>query len=197
MAQRHEGGRGHHRERTEDDEPVMVESPIKKGIHSIGDHELNVVNVDDVSDDSESSSPRGQVKREPRTPQRVARTRSTSDASPTRQADPETPTALLASTPVRKPQSRLVAESSNPTPTGPKSSVDAPNVAQPDAATAWYANAYSEAQLRSFHCDKVKKLPLSGLDPSMLLGFLCRDQAEFDDFCDRVARVSYSLPAMI
>jgi cysteine protease ATG4 len=59
-----------------------------------------------------------------------------------------------------------------------------------DPQTAWYASAYSEANLKTFHCDKVKKLPLSGLDPSMLIGFLCQTEAEFDDFCERVAKVS-------
>jgi cysteine protease ATG4 len=59
-----------------------------------------------------------------------------------------------------------------------------------DPQTQWYASAYSEEKLKSFHCDRVKKLPLSGLDPSMLLGFLVQSEAEFDDFCDRVAKVS-------
>lgn len=59
-----------------------------------------------------------------------------------------------------------------------------------DSSLEWYATAYSEAQLRTFHCEKVKKIPLSGLDPSMLLGFLCRDEAEFEDFCERASRVS-------
>ncbi|WVQ80335.1 hypothetical protein IAT38_002440 [Cryptococcus sp. DSM 104549] len=58
-----------------------------------------------------------------------------------------------------------------------------------DPQVAWYASAYSEAQLRTFHCEKVKKMPLSGLDPSMLLGFMCRDEAEFEDFVGRVAKL--------
>lgn len=59
-----------------------------------------------------------------------------------------------------------------------------------DPNTMWYLNAYSEAQLKTFHCEKVRKMPLSGLDPSMLLGFLCKDEREFDDFCVRVSKVS-------
>lgn len=59
-----------------------------------------------------------------------------------------------------------------------------------DPSVRWYASAYSDQQLRSYHCDRVKKMPLSGLDPSMLLGFLCKDEADFVDFCDRVGRVS-------
>ncbi|KAJ6617348.1 hypothetical protein B0H10DRAFT_2033813, partial [Mycena sp. CBHHK59/15] len=33
------------------------------------------------------------------------------------------------------------------------------------------ARAYSTAELRTFHCERVRKMPLSGLDPSMLIGF--------------------------
>ena len=66
-----------------------------------------------------------------------------------------------------------------------------------DAETRWYASAYAEAQLKTYHCDKVRKIPLSALDPSMLLGFLCRDEADFEDFCERVVRVSLiSVPVL-
>jgi cysteine protease ATG4 len=64
---------------------------------------------------------------------------------------------------------------------------------QVDEETRWYASAYAEAQLKTYHCDKVRKVPLSALDPSMLLGFLCKDQADFEDFCERVAKVSVEL----
>lgn len=60
-----------------------------------------------------------------------------------------------------------------------------------DPQTSWYASAYSETALKTFHCDRVKKLPLSGLDPSMLLGFLCTNEAEFEDFCERVSRLPH------
>jgi cysteine protease ATG4 len=53
-----------------------------------------------------------------------------------------------------------------------------------------YCATYSAAELRTFHCDRVRKMPLSGLDPSMLLGFLCRDDTEWRDFRARVADVS-------
>ncbi len=35
----------------------------------------------------------------------------------------------------------------------------------------------------------VRKMPLSGLDPSMLIGFLCRDEADWWDFRKRVGEV--------
>ncbi|PPQ74689.1 hypothetical protein CVT24_003767 [Panaeolus cyanescens] len=52
-----------------------------------------------------------------------------------------------------------------------------------------YCNAYSAAELKTFHCERVRKMPLSGLDPSMLIGFLCRDEADWEDFKRRVERV--------
>ncbi|GHJ89389.1 hypothetical protein NliqN6_5791 [Naganishia liquefaciens] len=50
----------------------------------------------------------------------------------------------------------------------------------------WLVNAYSPDQLRTFHCDKVKKMPLSSLDPSMLMGFLCRDYNDWVDLRERL-----------
>ncbi|KAJ7249578.1 hypothetical protein C8J57DRAFT_1356237, partial [Mycena rebaudengoi] len=44
------------------------------------------------------------------------------------------------------------------------------------AEAAFYQRAYVSAELRTFHCEKVRKMPLSGLDPSMLLSFVCRDE---------------------
>ncbi|KAF9477390.1 hypothetical protein BDN70DRAFT_861911 [Pholiota conissans] len=52
-----------------------------------------------------------------------------------------------------------------------------------------FCNAYSQAELKTFHCDRVRKMPLSGLDPSMLIGFLCRDEAEWWDFRKRVSEL--------
>ncbi|KZP09776.1 peptidase C54, partial [Athelia psychrophila] len=58
-----------------------------------------------------------------------------------------------------------------------------------DAVQEHRINAYSTAELKTFHCEHVRKLPLSGLDPSMLLGFLCRDEKEWADFRRRVSDV--------
>jgi cysteine protease ATG4 len=52
-----------------------------------------------------------------------------------------------------------------------------------------YATAYSAAELKTFHCEQVRKMPMSGLDPSMLIGFLCRDEGEWLDFKRRVAEL--------
>ncbi|KAJ4469197.1 peptidase family C54-domain-containing protein [Lentinula aciculospora] len=52
-----------------------------------------------------------------------------------------------------------------------------------------YATAYSAAELKTFHCDRVRKMPLSGLDPSMLIGFLCRDEKDWVDLRRRVGQL--------
>ncbi|KAJ7257359.1 hypothetical protein C8J57DRAFT_1343098, partial [Mycena rebaudengoi] len=49
------------------------------------------------------------------------------------------------------------------------------------AEEVFYLRASSPAELRTFHCEKLRKMPLSGLDPSMLIGFACRDEAEWVD----------------
>ncbi|KAI0311798.1 peptidase family C54-domain-containing protein, partial [Amylostereum chailletii] len=50
-----------------------------------------------------------------------------------------------------------------------------------------FVTAYSPTELRTFHCDRVRKLPLSGLDPSMLIAFLCKDQNDCKDLRRRIA----------
>ncbi|KAI0716156.1 peptidase family C54-domain-containing protein [Cerioporus squamosus] len=52
-----------------------------------------------------------------------------------------------------------------------------------------FVTAYSAAELKTFHCDRVRKMPLSGLDPSMLLGFLCKDEGEWLDLKDRITEL--------
>ncbi|KIP05763.1 hypothetical protein PHLGIDRAFT_107790 [Phlebiopsis gigantea 11061_1 CR5-6] len=51
-------------------------------------------------------------------------------------------------------------------------------------------SAYSAAELKTFHCDRVRKMPLSGLDPSMLMGFLCKDEADWQDLKQRIAELN-------
>jgi cysteine protease ATG4 len=58
-----------------------------------------------------------------------------------------------------------------------------------DQTQMHYATAYSPTELRTFHCDRVRKMPLSGLDPSMLIGFLCKNEADWIDLRHRVAGV--------
>ncbi|KIY53156.1 hypothetical protein FISHEDRAFT_63526 [Fistulina hepatica ATCC 64428] len=56
----------------------------------------------------------------------------------------------------------------------------------PPELQAHYLAAYSTPELRTFHCERVRKMPMSGLDPSMLIGFLCRDKEDWEDWRRRV-----------
>ena len=165
---------------------VHHSAAVRKSTGNTGDlledlpYTLDVIDVDELSDISDSSAP-------PRT-QIFASGRTSASA------------LHLSSPPVTPP-------SSEPAKHLHDSSFDAATVSSPkvppsrrsplnvDPQTIWYANAYSEGQLRSFHCEKVKKMPLSSLDPSMLLGFLCRNEGDFEDFCDRVGKVCQRSPS--
>ncbi|KAG8850156.1 Cysteine protease atg4 [Tulasnella sp. 330] len=61
------------------------------------------------------------------------------------------------------------------------------NMVSVDAQTYHYCTAYSQHELRTFHCDKVRKMSLPALDPSMLLGFLVKDEEEWIDLRRRHA----------
>lgn len=61
-----------------------------------------------------------------------------------------------------------------------------------DAVSHYYTTAYSPADLQTFHCDRVRKMPVGSLDPSMLLAFLCRDEADWKDLRSRVLEASGS-----
>lgn len=81
--------------------------------------------------------------------------------------------------------------SSPPTQAAPLRAPTPPPTPSPlDILTDHYINAYSPAELKTFHCEKVRKMPLSGLDPSMLIGFLVKDEADWRDFRRRVSEVS-------
>ncbi|KZT53447.1 hypothetical protein CALCODRAFT_501124 [Calocera cornea HHB12733] len=45
---------------------------------------------------------------------------------------------------------------------------------------------FSFAEMKTFHCDKVRKMHISGLDPSMLCGFVVRNLEEWRDLRARV-----------
>ncbi|TKY86389.1 hypothetical protein EX895_004538 [Sporisorium graminicola] len=50
----------------------------------------------------------------------------------------------------------------------------------------WWSHAYTEAQTSTFHCDKVRRMPIKSLDPSMLLGFLVKGEEDLADLCARI-----------
>ncbi|KAJ2915830.1 hypothetical protein MD484_g4601, partial [Candolleomyces efflorescens] len=58
-----------------------------------------------------------------------------------------------------------------------------------DAVQMHYCTAYSAAETKTFHCERVRKMPLSGLDPSMLVGFLCRSEEEWKDLRKRISEL--------
>jgi hypothetical protein len=51
---------------------------------------------------------------------------------------------------------------------------------------SWWLQAYSEAELSTFHNDRPRRMPMKSLDPSMLLGFLISDEGSLIDFVTRV-----------
>ncbi|GMK58524.1 hypothetical protein CspeluHIS016_0505560 [Cutaneotrichosporon spelunceum] len=161
---------------------ALPQSPAKSG------YSMPVLGVVDVDKVEES-------------PARVRRSRRLTPMQQSLRIDPQTPPRMT------NPPSPTTPTLSAPRPSGsvqaspgpsrhaahssiPSSVASSLRARLPvDPQTQWYASAYSEDKLRTFHCDRVKKLPLSGLDPSMLLGFLVQSEAEFEDFCDRVAKL--------
>ncbi|RIA84128.1 hypothetical protein C1645_784824 [Glomus cerebriforme] len=49
---------------------------------------------------------------------------------------------------------------------------------------------FTEEEMATFHCDTLRKIPISQLDPSMLLGFYCKNSEEFEKFCKLVKEIS-------
>ncbi|XP_020582696.1 cysteine protease ATG4B-like isoform X2 [Phalaenopsis equestris] len=44
-----------------------------------------------------------------------------------------------------------------------------------------------EADTSSYHCSTVRSMPLDSIDPSLAIGFYCRDKDDFMDFCSRAS----------
>lgn len=49
---------------------------------------------------------------------------------------------------------------------------------------------YTKQDLDTYHCPIPRKIHISQLDPSMMLGFYCRTRSELDAFCDRITQVN-------
>ncbi|KAI3989213.1 hypothetical protein MKX01_033249 [Papaver californicum] len=47
-----------------------------------------------------------------------------------------------------------------------------------------------EADTTSYHCSVVRNLPLDMIDPSLAIGFYCRDKDDFNDFCARASKLA-------
>ncbi|KAK7295258.1 hypothetical protein RJT34_18164 [Clitoria ternatea] len=41
----------------------------------------------------------------------------------------------------------------------------------------------------SYHCNVVRHMPLDAIDPSLAIGFYCRNKDDFDDFCSRASKL--------
>ncbi|XP_043721606.1 cysteine protease ATG4-like [Telopea speciosissima] len=47
-----------------------------------------------------------------------------------------------------------------------------------------------EADTSSYHCSVIRQFPLDMIDPSLAIGFYCRDKGDFDDFCVRATKLA-------
>jgi cysteine protease ATG4 len=45
----------------------------------------------------------------------------------------------------------------------------------------------TEVETGSYHCSVVRQMPLSAIDPSLAIGFYCRNRDDFDDLCARAS----------
>ena len=58
-----------------------------------------------------------------------------------------------------------------------------------DTNQVHYVTSYSNAKLRTFHRERARKMPLLGLDLSILIEFLCKPEADWIDLRSRVTEV--------
>lgn len=61
------------------------------------------------------------------------------------------------------------------------------------ADDAWHSTS---DQLATFHCDRVRKMPLSSMDPSMLVGFLCEHEQDWLDLKTRIGTMPHRIFAL-
>ncbi|XP_031382439.1 cysteine protease ATG4 [Punica granatum] len=47
-----------------------------------------------------------------------------------------------------------------------------------------------EADTSSYHCSVIRHITLDSLDPSLAIGFYCRDKDDFDNFCSRASELA-------
>ncbi|PVF96248.1 hypothetical protein CPB86DRAFT_517751 [Serendipita vermifera] len=135
---------------------------------------------------SQSQPPHSQHSSIPLSSSPLART---SISSPTRRLSNASPTQATTGGQVpMSPVTNGLSQSPSASTTTPLSpSTSTINL---DPLSLYLATAYSMSELRTFHCERVRKMPLSGLDPSMLLGFLCRNEQEWLDLRERVTELA-------
>ncbi|CAI9112533.1 OLC1v1012994C2 [Oldenlandia corymbosa var. corymbosa] len=47
-----------------------------------------------------------------------------------------------------------------------------------------------ECDTSTYHCNVLRQFPMSTIDPSLAIGFYCRDKSDFDDFCSRASKLA-------
>ncbi|WRT63710.1 uncharacterized protein IL334_000633 [Kwoniella shivajii] len=176
-------------EKAIEEEPVVVDA-LEAGIQPKAiKYKLDVVDVDDISseessDGDVSSSPSTGVNRRYKTSKQAKRL-SAKGITPTR------PTSKIAES---EETPRAATAPNEAGPSTPHSTLQHPLDPLPvSAEMSWWANAYPDQALKTFHCEKVKKMPLSGLDPSMLLGFLVRNEEDWEDFVERAGKLPHKI----
>ena len=58
---------------------------------------------------------------------------------------------------------------------------------------AWYTRAYSSEELATFHTPQLQSMPLSAMDPSVLLGFVCMNAEDLADLQIRATQLEAPL----
>nr|XP_019014629.1 uncharacterized protein I206_00713 [Kwoniella pini CBS 10737]OCF53410.1 hypothetical protein I206_00713 [Kwoniella pini CBS 10737] len=177
-----------HRGMETDEEPVVVDS--SEAVSQEVKYKLDVVDVDDISSDESSdgdvsSSPSTHMRKTERTSKQAKRL-SANGVNPIRSHPTST----------QENDFSLPIAGAAPSSTNGKATISKHHPLETipvDRDTQWWINAYPEQSLRTFHCEKVKKMPLSGLDPSMLLGFLVRNEDDWADFVDRANKLPYKI----
>lgn len=65
-----------------------------------------------------------------------------------------------------------------------------------DQIAHFLLSAYPDSVWATYHCDKVRKVSLSSLDPSMLIGFVVENASDWLDFRNRVQELAQSSAPM-
>ena len=98
---------------------------------------------------------------------------------------------------IRRPSATSIPPSTKRSHSSPPPSTLQSTLALPTRLADFFSTTYSDpvkdAEIRSYHCEKVRKMPLCSLDPSMLVGFLIRDEADWKEFRHSVDEVRNSL----
>lgn len=122
--------------------------------------------------------------------------KSISSPPPTSRPPSASPTRVASNAAIPLSPTSASIQMSPSTPNGALGSSPNYSASTLDPMSTYLATAYSISELRTFHCERVRKMPLSALDPSMLLGFLCRNEEEWKDLRERLAEMARTKKAI-